>query len=64
MPATLEILADAFDALTRARIAGPVAEVRAESRLFDVCILAGMDRHEPDHLAWAGERVAAWLCAA
>jgi len=40
------------------------AEVQAESRLYDACIGAGMSHDEPNHMEWAGRRIAAWLFSA
>ena len=31
----------------------PVLGTRLESKLFDLCIIAGMDMEEPDHLEWS-----------
>lgn len=62
--AALERLNDAHQSWVRSwvRLAiEPQAAVRAESRLFDACIEAGMSHDEPDHCAWASERVARWL---
>lgn len=43
--------------INEARESGDVVlEVRLESRLFDLCVSAGMDLDEEDHLEWA----AAW----
>ena len=65
--ATLEKLNDALLKLLRLgefSEANAVAYVRATNVLADACIAAGMPHDEPDHEAWAAERVARWLCAA
>ena len=65
--AALEKLNDAHQALLRlGEFNGDnaVAYVRATNRLVDACIGAGMPHDEPDHEAWAAERVTRWLCAA
>lgn len=50
----VEIMQTAFNALVWARGAqDPMAEVRAESVLFDACLSAGMDFDEPNHIEWA-----------
>jgi hypothetical protein len=65
---TLEILSDALNA---ALVAGdfattenPRAWIKADNRLLDACIDAGMDRDHADHRAWAAEAVVAWLSSA
>jgi hypothetical protein len=40
------------------------AMIRATNVLLDRCIDCGMDPHEPDHEAWAAERIASWLVSA
>jgi len=56
-----EILADAFTAYARADFdTDPAAFVRAESRLLDACVAAGMDYAEPAMEEWAADRVAKW----
>lgn len=35
----------------------PISRVSAESRLFDLCLEAGMDFDEPDHIEWAAVRI-------
>ena len=58
---TNEVLADAFTSFARCNFdTDPVAFVRAESRLLDAAIGAGMDYDEPDLTEWAAARVAKW----
>jgi hypothetical protein len=38
--------------------------IRTTNVLLDRCIDCGMDPHEPDHEAWAAERIASWLVSA
>lgn len=63
--AQLEILNDAHQALLRfgdfMTCADPRGYVRQSNMLLDACLDAGMSHDEPDHIAWAGERVTAWL---
>ena len=62
---TIEVLNDAHQALLRCDVAAePVRYVGLTNRLFDACLDAGMSQDEPDHEAWAAERVALWLVAA
>lgn len=64
----LEVLNTAHQALIRAKcfgaVADPRSEIRASNVLLDACFDAGMSHDEPDHEAWAAERVARWLVAA
>ena len=60
----LEKLNDAHQALIRlGEFSNENARdyVRAANRLVDACINAGMSHDEPDHEAWAAERVTRWL---
>lgn len=41
--------------------ADPRGYVLQSNVLLDACLDAGMSYDEPDHVAWAGERVTAWL---
>lgn len=53
-----EVLQTAFNGIVWARAANDaVAEVKAESRLFDLCLNQGMDFDEPNHIEWAAERI-------
>ncbi len=53
-----EVLQDAFNAIVWAQASKDArAEVRAESRLFDLCLTAGMDFDEPNHIEWAAIRI-------
>lgn len=64
--ASLEILITEYDALLRfgdfEACADPRGYVRQSSRLLDACFDAGMSHGEPDHHAWACERVTRFLC--
>lgn len=64
----LEVLNTAHQALLRAKcfaaVLDPRAEIRASNVLLDACFDAGMSHDEPDHEAWAAERVACWLVEA
>lgn len=40
----------------------PCAWVRKSNVLFDACAAAGMSFDEPDHVAWATQRVTRFLC--
>jgi len=63
---TLEKLNDAHQALLRlgeCTAANATAYVRATNVLVDACIAAGMPHDEPDHEAWAAERVTRWLAS-
>lgn len=70
--AALERLNDAHQAYLRADgavFATPnfstiQAQIRASNVLLDACIGAGMSHDEPDHCAWAAERVTRWLIQA
>lgn len=63
--AKAEKLQTAFNAIVWARAAhDPIAEVRAESRLFDVCLASGMDFDEPNHIEWAAVEITKDLVAA
>lgn len=65
--ARLEVLNDAYSAWVRTWVklaTDPRAAIRATNRLLDACIDAGMAHDEPDHEAWAAERVTRWLCEA
>lgn len=49
-----EILQSAFNKIVWAQAAGDlVGETRAESRLFDLCLAAGMSFDEPSTIEWA-----------
>lgn len=64
---SLEVLNDAHQALVRLgpfETADARAYVRATNVLVDACIKAGMSHDEPDHEAWAAERVTRWLTSA
>ena len=64
--AALEKLNDAHQALLRLgafETAEPRAYIRATNVLVDACIGAGMPHDEPDHEAWAAERVTRWLAS-
>lgn len=61
----IERLNDAHQALLRCDVeVHPVRYVSLTNRLFEACVTAGMSHDEPDHEAWAAERVARWLVAA
>lgn len=54
MQKNIDAIQQAFNGIVYAKVAHDVhAEVRAESRLFDVCLTNGMDFDEPDHIQWA-----------
>jgi len=62
--ADLERLNDAHQSLLRLgsfESADPRAYIRATNVLVDHCVRCGMSPDEPDHEAWAAERVARWL---
>lgn len=44
--------------------ADPRNFIRTSNRLLDACIACGMAYEHDDHVGWAAERVAAWLCSA
>jgi len=68
----MELLNDAHQACLRADAAFTTSGfdahartyVRATNVLLDRCIDCGMDPHEPDHEAWAAERITRWLVEA
>lgn len=62
----LEVLNDAHQALLRAGSfeQSPREYIRADNRLFDACVSAGMDARVAGHGDWAAERLARWLVAA
>jgi hypothetical protein len=68
----MELLNDAHQAALhagRALVLNPSfdtarAGIRTTNVLLDRCIDCGMDPHEPDHEAWAAERIASWLVSA
>lgn len=62
----LERLNDAHQALLRVGSfeTHSHAYIRATNVLFDACLGAGMSHDEPDHEAWAAERVTRWLLSA
>lgn len=62
--AKLEVLMSALDSYLRATPADPRNYVRAESRLFDAAVDAGMPVTHADLELWANERIAAFLLAA
>jgi hypothetical protein len=62
----MERLMGAYDALVRLMPFDECGDVRAYVRatnlLVDRCIECGMPHDEPDHEAWAAERVSRFLC--
>ena len=67
MDAKNEILMSALDAYNRAAAsisANPQAAVRAESRLFDAALAAGMPFDEAAPHEWAAVKITRWLVAA
>jgi hypothetical protein len=66
--ANLEVLMSEYDALNRLgdfmESADPRGWIRQSNRLLDACIDAGMGRDEPNHEAWAAQRVTRFLLAA
>jgi|LakMenEpi03Aug12_release.lakeMendotaPanAssembly.Ray.scaffolds.fasta_scaffold3629168_1 hypothetical protein len=68
----LELLNDAHQTALRSAAAAVEgasldtfrAMVRTTNVLLDRCIDCGMDPHEPDHEAWAAQRIARWLVEA
>lgn len=71
--AQLEVLSGALDSALRARAAveggdlsftAVTAEVRTVNRLIDAAVDCGMSYCEADHIGWASQRVATWLCSA
>lgn len=62
--AQFEAIDSALDVYLRGSEADARAFVRAESRLLDACIEAGMDHDHADLSGWAAEYVIAALVAA
>lgn len=66
--ADLERLNDAHQSLVRLGPFEEVADVRGYIRatnvLVDHCVRCGMATDEPDHEAWAAQRIARWLMEA
>jgi len=60
----LEVLSDAFDAVTRAgdfeTTSDPRGYIKAEQRLLDACIDAGMPYDHADPSAWAATKIWLW----
>jgi hypothetical protein len=62
--AQYEMIQQGLNGVVYAQVSGDVvAEVRAESRLFDYCLNAGMSFDEPNHIDWAALRLGDWLSA-
>lgn len=64
MPATpnYETIQSAFNGVVLSRAeTDPMGRVRAEGRLFDVCLDNGMDFDEPNHIEWAAVQLGDWL---
>lgn len=63
-PINHDAIKDAFTGLVMARgLRDPQGCVRAESRLYDVCLDSGMSFDEPDHVSWAGGVLTKWWAA-